>query len=108
MARMALAMPQAAQAAPADLAALAAVAEPAAPQTPVGAAMTVVQTSIGATMAVASSVATLNPVEVAMTTLAAASQVAGTILQEANAVVTVAVPQSQPAPGVLVAFGRPE
>ena len=42
-----------------------------------------------------------------MTTLAAASQVAGTTLQEANAVVTVAVPQSQPAPGVLVASPSP-
>jgi polysaccharide biosynthesis protein PslG len=83
MARMALAMPQAAQAAPADLAALAAVAEP---QTPMDAATTVVQTSLGATMAVASSVATLNPAAVATTTLAAASQVAGTTLREANAV----------------------
>jgi hypothetical protein len=59
MARMALAMPEAAQAAPADLAALAAVGAPTDP--------------------------------------AAASQVAGTILREANAVVTAAVPQSSPA-----------
>jgi hypothetical protein len=79
MARMALAMPQAAQAAPADLAALAAVAAPtdpaaqtalaapsvvSAPQTPVGATMAVAQTSLSATMAVASSVATLNPAAV--------------------------------------------
>jgi polysaccharide biosynthesis protein PslG len=122
MARTALAMPDAQQAAPADLVALAAVAEPtnpaaqaalaapavaAQPETPMGAAMTVVQTSLQAGMAVASSVATLNPVAVAMTTLAAATQVAGTTLQEANEVVAAAAPQSQAAPAVSVAPSSP-
>ena len=119
MARMALAMPDAQQAAPADLVALAAVAEPtnpavlagpavaAQPETPMVAAMTVAQTSLQAGMAVASSVATLNPVAVAMTTLAAATQVAGTSLQEANAVVAAAVPQSQASPVVSVAPSSP-
>ena len=91
MARMALAMPDAQQAAPAVAAQ---------PETPMGAAMTVAQTSLQAGMAVASLVATLNPVAVAMTALAAATQVAGTTLQEANAVVAAAVPHSQAAPAV--------
>jgi hypothetical protein len=98
MARMALAMPQAAQAAPADLAALAAVA---APTDPAQAALAAPSASLSATMAAASSVATLNPVAVATTTLTAASQVAGTTLQEANAAVSAAVPVAPSSPAAI-------
>jgi len=92
MARMALAMPQAAQAAPSVVPAR---------QTPVGATVTVAQTSLSATMAVASSVATLNPVAVAATTLAAAGQVVGTTLQEANAAVSAALPVAPSSPAAI-------